>query len=408
MTALPLLQSRDDVEHPMDLIDLLIIVALLYAAIRGYRRGLTYSLFSLLGLLVGLGLGAWLATSVPPLLHDFTVEVRSGIAIGILLALALLGDGLGTWIGLRLRLTTIRSHLGLIDSFLGVAWGLVVVLLASWYLGLTFASGPWPPLSNQIQKSAVLHALADQFPQDPAWLGGLQHIFSAVPFPEVFANLIPPLPAPVTVPASLAQNAQVKAAAAETVKVVSVGCGGLIEGSGFPVAPGLILTNAHVVAGSHDSRVLVPGQLSPLAAQVVLFDPERDIALLRVPGLNLAPLTLSTSGVRATQGAVIGYPNGGTEQVVPGAIRGQLDAVGRDIYSRSIVSREIFVLQASVIPGNSGGPFVDLQGQVLGVVFAKSLIASGEGYALTAGEVLPDITKGESNTATVSTKSCVD
>ena len=392
----------------MNLIDVVIICALLYAGIRGYRKGLTYSLFSLLGLLVGLGLGAWLATSVPPLLHDYSVAVRSGIAIGILLALALLGDGVGTWVGLRLRLSTIRSHLGLIDSLLGVAWGLAVVLVTSWYLGLTFASGPWPPLSGQIQKSAILRTLAGQFPQDPAWLGGLQHIFSAVPFPEVFANLIPPLPAPVPVPTSLAQNAAVKLAAAETVKVVSVGCGGLIEGSGFPVAPGVILTNAHVVAGGHDSHVLVPGRPGSSAAQVIFFDPERDIALLRVPGLSLAPLAISTSGTRATLGAVIGYPQGGPEQVVPGAIRGQLDAVGRDIYSHTIVSREIFLLQASVIPGNSGGPFVNLQGQVVGVVFAKSLSVSGEGYALTAGEVLPDIAKGEAQTSPVSTESCVN
>jgi S1-C subfamily serine protease len=107
-------------------------------------------------------------------------------------------------------------------------------------------------------------------------------------------------------------------------------------------------------------------------------------------------------------GAIIGYPEGGPEEVVPGAIRGQLDAVGRDIYSRSTVSRGIFVLQATVVPGNSGGPFVDLQGQVLGVVFAKSLVVDGEGYALTTGEVLPDLAKGASNTAAVSTSSCID
>ena len=392
----------------MDLIDLLIIAALVYAALRGYRRGFTYSLLSLLGLLLGLGVGAWLASSLPPLLHDFNVEARSVLAIAILLAMALLGDGLGTWVGLRLRLSTIRSHLGLVDSFLWVAWGVVVVIVASWYLGLTFAAGPWPPLSSQIQKSAVLHALANQFPQDPAWLGGLQHIFSTVPFPEVFANLVPILPAPVTVPTTLAKDQRVTAAAAETVKVVSVGCGGLIEGSGFPVASGVILTNAHVVAGAHDSRIMVAGQTASLPARVVFFDPERDIALLRVPGLNLPPLTISTAGTRATEGAVIGYPEGGTEQVVPGAIRGELNAVGRDIYSRSIVSREIFVLQASVIPGNSGGPFVDLQGQVLGVVFAKSLVVTGEGYALTGSEILPDIAKGESRTSAVSTQSCVD
>ena len=392
----------------MDLIDILIIVALLYAAIRGYRRGLTYSLFSLLGLLVGLALGAWLATSVPPLLHNFSLAIRSGIAIGLLLALALLGDGVGTWIGLRFRLTAIRSHWRLIDSIAGVAWGVLVVLLASWYLGLTFASGPWPPLSAQIQKSAVLHDLAQQLPQDPTWLGGLQHLFSAVPFPEVFANLIPPLPAPVKIPASLANDPAVTAAAKETVKVVSVGCGGLIEGSGFPVAPGMILTNAHVVAGSHDSQVMVPGRTGSLAAEVVFFDPERDIAVLRVPDLNLAPLAINNSGTRGTQGAVIGYTDGGVEQVAPGAIRGELNAVGRDIYSDQIVSREIFVLQATVIPGNSGGPLVDLQGQVLGVVFAKSVVTGGEGYALTAAEVTPDITKGLAATAAVSTQSCVD
>jgi S1-C subfamily serine protease len=392
----------------MDLIDLAIIAALVYAAVRGYRGGLTYSLFSLLGLLVGLAVGAWGAISLPPLLTGFTLTVRAWMAIGLLLALALLGDGLGTWLGMRLRVTALRRHLGILDSAAGVAWGLVVVLVASWYLGLTFASGPWPPLASQVQKSSILRALAHEFPQDPAGLGGLQHLFSAVPFPEVFANLIPPLPGQVAVPASLAGNQAVAAATSETVKVVSVGCGGLEEGSGFPVANGLVLTDAHVVAGGHATTVLVPGHAGPLSAEVVLFDPERDIALLRVPGLDISPMTISTSGTRATPGAVIGYPGGGPEEVVPGAIRGQIDAVGRDIYSNQIVSRQIYVLQASVIPGNSGGPFVSLQGQVLGVVFAKSAVTSDEGYALTASEILPDITEGESATAPVSTQSCVD
>lgn len=392
----------------MDLVDLVIIAALLYAAFRGYRRGFTYSLFSLLGLLVGLGVGAFVASSLPPLLPNLTLPVRSGLAIGLLLALALLGDGLGTWVGFRLRLSALRRHLGVLDSAVGVAWGLLVVLVASWYLGLTLAAGPWQPLAAQIQGSSILRAISRQFPQDPTWLGGLQHLFSSVPFPEVFANLVPPLPGPVTLPGDLARNRAVSNAAAETVKVVSVGCGGLEEGSGFPVAPGLILTNAHVVAGGHDSQVMVPGHLGSMAAQVVLFDPERDVALLRVPGLSLPALALSSSGSRATPGAVIGYPQGGNEQVVPGAIRGQINAVGRDIYSGSLVDREIYVLQASVIPGNSGGPFVDLQGQVLGVVFAKSLVTDGEGYALTVGEILPDISQGESATTVVSTQGCVN
>ncbi|MHB1499995.1 MAG: MarP family serine protease [Candidatus Dormibacteria bacterium] len=392
----------------MDLVDLVIIGALCYAAAVGYRRGLTYSLFSLAGLVIGLVVGSWLAATVPPLFHHYSVTIRSAIAIGLVLALAFLGDALGGLLGARLRVTTLRSHLGRLDSVAGTAWALLVVLAVSWFLGLVFDQGPIQPLAAQIQGSTILRTLDRDLPQGPAWLGDLQHVFNAVPFPEVFANLVPPLPGPVTLPANLRGDAAVSRDAAETVKVVSVGCGGLIEGSGFPIAPDVILTNAHVVAGGHSTTVQIPGRAGSLAARVVFFDPHTDLALLLVPGLNLTPLAFSNAGTRGAQGAVIGYPGGGVEQVVPGAIRGQIQAVGRDIYSQGLVSRQIYVLEASVIPGNSGGPFVNLQGQVLGVVFAKSLVTGNEGYALTAKDVAPDIAKGQHDTAAVSTQACVE
>lgn len=391
----------------MDLVDLVIIVALCYAAVVGYRRGLTYSLFSLMGLVVGLVIGSWLAATIPPLFHQYTATIRSVIAIGLVLALAFLGDALGGLLGARLRITTLRSHLGPVDSLAGTAWGLLVVLAVSWFLGLVFDQGPVQPIAAQIQASTILRTLDRDLPQGPAWLGYLQHVFSAVPFPEVFANLVPPLPGPVALPGNLSGDAAVRRDVAETLKVVSVGCGGLIEGSGFPVGKDLVLTNAHVVAGGHGTQVQIPGRIGSLPARVVFFDPHTDLALLLVPGLNLTPLTFSNSGARGTQGAVIGYPGGGAEQVVPGAIRGQIQAVGRDIYSQGLVSRQIYILQASVIPGNSGGPFVNLQGQVLGVVFAKSLVTSDEGYALTASEIAPDLARGERDTAPVSTQGCV-
>ncbi len=392
----------------MDLVDLVIIVALGYAGVLGYRRGLTYSLFSLVGLVVGLIVGSWLAATIPQLFHQYTVTVRSVIAIGLVLACAFLGDALGGLLGARLRITTLRSHLGPVDSLAGTAWGLLVVLAVSWFLGLVFEQGPIQPLAAQIQASTILRTLDRDLPQGPAWLGYLQHVFSAVPFPEVFANFVPPLPGPVALPADLSGDAAVRRDAAETVKVVSVGCGGLIEGSGFPVTRDLVVTNAHVVAGGHGTTVQVPGRLGSLPARVVFFDPHTDLALLLVPGLDLPPLPFSDTGPRGTQGAVIGYPGGGGEQVVPGAIRGQIQAVGRDIYSQGLVSRQIYVIEASVIPGNSGGPFVNLQGQVLGVVFAKSLVTTDEGYALTASEIAPDLARGERNTAPVSTESCVE
>lgn len=294
----------------MDLVDLVIILALIYAGLSGYRHGFVYSVFSLVGLLAGLGLGSWVATTVPPLLHGFSGTARTVIAIGLLLTLAFLGDALGALLGARLRTTALRRRLGALDSVAGSAWGLLVVLMVSWYLGLVFAQGPIQPLAAQIQGSAILRTLGRQLPAGPAWLGGLQHVFTGVPFPEVFANLIPPLPGPVRLPGNLGGDAAITQAAAETVKVVSVGCGGLIEGSGFPVAGDVVVTNAHVVAGTHGTTVAVPGRALALAAQVVFYDPRTDLSLLLVPGLNLTPLQFSSSAKRGTQGAVIGYPEG--------------------------------------------------------------------------------------------------
>ena len=392
----------------MNLVDLLIILALAITGVAGYRRGLSFSVLSMLGLLGGLLLGSWAATLVPARLHGFSSAERTALAIAVVLAIGFLGNAVGGLLGAKLRLTALRSRLGGgLDSLAGLAWNLIVTLGVSWYLGLIFAAGPIPQLSTQIQGSSILRALARALPAGPAWMGDLQHLLSAVPFPEVFATLVPPLPGPVLIPHDLAAHPQVGRVAAETVRVVTSGCGGLIEGSGFPVGPQVVVTNAHVVAGGRSVQVQVPGSAIPLAAEVVYFNPQVDLALLRVPALHLPPLTFSETAPRGAQGAVIGYPEGGPEQVVGGAVRGTVDAVGRDIYSQGLVSRQILVLQAEVIPGNSGGPFVNLSGQVLGIVFAKSLVTPNEGYALSAAEVLPDISHNLADTARVGTDSCV-
>ena len=392
----------------MNLVDLLIVLALAISGVAGYRRGLSFSVLSMVGLLGGLLLGSWVATLVPARLHGFSSAERTALAIAVVLAIGFLGNALGGLLGAKLRLTTLRSRIGGgLDSLAGLAWNLIITLAVSWYLGLIFAAGPIPQLSTQIQSSSILRALARALPAGPAWMGDLQHLLSAVPFPEVFATLVPPLPGPVVIPQDLAAHPQVGQVAAETVKVITSGCGGLIEGSGFPVSPQVVVTNAHVVAGGQSVQVQVPGSATPLAAEVVYFNPQVDLALLRVPALHLPPLTFSETAPRGVQGAVIGYPEGGPEQVVGGAVRGTVEAVGRDIYSQGLVSRQILVLQADVIPGNSGGPFVNLSGQVLGIVFAKSLVTTDEGYALSAAEVLPDISHNLADTARAGTGSCV-
>lgn len=390
----------------MDLLDLACLAVVLVALVSGYRRGLTLAGLAAVGFLAGLAGGAVLAAIVPLHLRSVTPTMRSVVAIGLLLGGGLVGNAAGAGLGVRLRRSALRTWLGPFDSWLGAAFGGGVSLLAVWLLGLAFATGPIPALSAEIQGSAVIRALDAHVPQPPGVLATLQQLLAAVPFPEVFVNLVPPLPGPVALPPDLAALPGVTRAAAATARVVSRGCGGIDEGSGFPIAPDLVLTNAHVVAGGTQVVVQPPGGRT-LGATVVLFDPRRDLAVLRVLGLGLAPLRFATGGGRGVAGAVVGYPEGGPERVVPAASRGTLDAVGRDIYAQAIVTREIEVLDADIRPGNSGGPFVSRDGRVLGVVFATSTVTRGLGFALTAAAVLPDVRGARLLSRPVSTQACV-
>ncbi len=204
----------------------------------------------------------------------------------------------------------------------------------------------------------------------------------------MFAGLEPAIGAPLPLPASV-DTPGVNRAAQAVVKISSLGCGGLVTGSGFPVGSGYILTNAHVVSGTSRHTILTPAG-AELPGTVVFFDPERDVAVLYVPDYRSAPLTFGPAQ-RGTKGAVIGYPGGGPEQVSPAVVDGRIDAEGRDIYNANLVTRQIFVIQARVRPGNSGGPLVDLEGRVLGLVFATSAGDPNQAYALTDDEIQGDV-----------------
>jgi S1-C subfamily serine protease len=185
------------------------------------------------------------------------------------------------------------------------------------------------------------------------------------------------------------------------VKVESRGCGGIVTGSGYPVAPHYLVTNAHVVSGTAGTTVSQEGGRKS-AARVVIFDPDRDIAVLYTPQLNLDPLS-SADPQRGTQGAVIGYPGGGHEQTQPAVVSASITAQGRDIYDQKLVERQVVVVSAQVRPGNSGGPLVDLKGRVLGLVFAASSSSPDQAYALSNGQVDADVQKAVGHTAAIDT-----
>ena len=188
--------------------------------------------------------------------------------------------------------------------------------------------------------------------------------------------------------------------------ITGVACGRILEGSGFVVAPGYVVTNAHVVAGVRRPTV-EHRDGGERAAVVVRFDPDLDLALLRVEGDLPEPLTLASSEAdRGAVGAAVGYPGGGPLRSVGAAIRRAIDAVGRDIYDAGRVERTVYELQTSVRPGNSGGPLMLDSGLVAGVIFAASSTDDGIGYAIASTDVLPWVEVALGQTVAVSTLTC--
>ena len=379
----------------INLIDVLIVVAALVGLANGYRRGFWLSLAQYLGLLIGVMLGAASARYVLDYLAINNASARPLGAVLVLVIGGSLGSSVGFAVGEPIRRNILRTGIHTsTDSVAGAALSAFAVLVMCWFLGLSFSRGPSPEIAQQIQRSTVLHTLDTLAPRPPPFLASVQQVLAGVQFPPVFAGLEPTLPSALPVPATV-DSPGINRTAQNVVKVSSIGCGGIVTGSAFPVGKGYVVTNAHVVSGTTSHNIQKADGTS-IHATVVFFDPERDVAVLYAPGFTATGVTFG-SAQRGTQGAVIGYPGGGVERIVPAVVDGTVQAQGRDIYNENLVTRQIFVLQASVRPGNSGGPLVDTQGRVLGMVFATSASDPNQAYALTDDEISSDIRDAQAN-----------
>lgn len=386
---------------------MVIIVFLFLFALAGLQRGLSGVAFSLAGLLAGIFLGFLVA---PPIALAITrnrwPQLLTPFLVGILLVVVLLVEGIGAAIGHRVRQRTSLTIFGPADAALGAIIGLLGALAVAWFLGLTFSQSPWVGLDDQISGSTIERALDGVMPRPPAFLATLGNLIRPGDFPNPFSTILSLPSAPVTIP-PLVDTPGIRQATSVTSKVIAVGCnGGAEAGSSWPVATGYLVTNAHVVAGSSSVEIDTPNG-NHFTARVVLFDPNTDLAVLYVPGFTLQPLvTVDSDPARGTGGAVIGYPGGNSEQVVAAAVSGTEMARGYNIYGDTLVTRDIEVLSARVIPGNSGGPIVNDDGQVIGVVFAASTTQSNVGYALTIPQIESDLQAARGKTAAVSTQGC--
>jgi S1-C subfamily serine protease len=392
--------------HP-DLLDLIVVLLAIGYAFGGFRNGAVLGALSFGGFFGGAAVGAQLAKPIGRVLADGGAQVP--VAIVCVLFFALIGQLVAVWIGGRLRSRVTWRPARQLDRVIGGLFSVLAVLMVSWMVAVPLAVAPYPTVAGEVRRSEVIRAVDDALP------AGVRNLYSSLRlfvdrsgFPQVFGTLQPTriVDVPPADPALL-HSAAVSAARGSVLKVRSVarGCDRGIEGSSFVYAPERVLTNAHVVAGA--STVRVQGPSGWLPAQVVVFDPGRDIAVLRVPGLTARPLSLSTEVARSGQDAIVlGYPQDGPFDVRPARVRDRERITGHDIYGQLSVDRDIYTIRSVVRAGNSGGPLIATDGSVLGIVFASALDSADTGFVLTAAEAAGDAAQGRTVSAAVSTGDC--
>jgi S1-C subfamily serine protease len=281
-----------------------------------------------------------------------------GLLVGGVLASGL--EGIGGRVRRLLRLPGLRT----IDGLLGAVLTACVGLAIAWIVGaVALQSSGSTSLRDDIQRSAILSELDRLLPPSGPILNALARFD---PLPSVrgpSADVATPTKKILGLPA-------VRSARRSVVRVFGTACGLGIEGSGWVAGPGLVVTNAHVVAGETDTAVQIDGVGTGLPAEVIAFNPHEDIALLRVSGLSEPALQLAADPRAGTPAAILGYPLDGSFDAEPGRI-GEANVVRtQDAYGQGSVLRNITPLRGRVRPGNSGGPMIDSHGHVVTTVFA--------------------------------------
>ena len=392
----------------VDWVDLLIIGLMLLAAVHGLRLGAIVQLLTFGGFILGFLLGTlvWV-----PLLGTGHRDVTRSILLVVLVlltagTLAFAGRVLGTWSNVTVR----RHHLGTVDAVLGVGVAVVAVLLSVWLVAAVFTSpnSRFTSLDAAVNKSDILHSIDNVLPQAPSVFNDLQTFLNNQGFPQVFSTLTPPSTPSVSTPSNAETHTLADPAVFSTVKILGTACNNEQEGSGFVVAPGLVATNAHVIAGEGSGNTQVVVGDNSYAATAVFFDPSFDLAVLRTDAPLGPALTISPSLVaRGTQAALLGYPEDGPLTIDPAGVTEEITAIGKDIYNNGSVTRGVYALDANVEPGNLGGPLLGPGGQVIGIVFSRSTVYQAVGYALTSPGVLVRVQQAEHHRSAVSTGPCI-
>lgn len=389
------------------LIDLALLFMIIVFAVNGYRQGFLVGLLSLIGFfggaLVGLQLGPWLA-------KRFDGDAaRVGVSLLAIFGLAVTGQALTSLLGSRMR-SAIRNRVAQrFDDAGGVLVSVLALLVVVWLVAVPLGSSSMPWLAKSVRQSVVLGTVDDVMPDSARTLSeALRDTVDTRGFPDVFGDFSPTTVRKVSPPdPALANSAVVQNARRSVVKVrgSAPSCSRSIEGSGFVYAKDRVMTNAHVVAGTRTVVVELGGDRHN--AKVVVYDPGRDLAVLYAPGLGAPALDFARRPAPSGADAiVVGFPLDGPFDPQPARVRDTTTIDGPDIYDSGRVNREIYTIRALVRSGNSGGPLLNGDGAVLGVIFAAAADDRETGFAVTAAEAATIANAGLTTREGVSTQRC--
>ncbi|MDX6665009.1 MAG: hypothetical protein QOG68_1215 [Solirubrobacteraceae bacterium] len=362
--------------------DWIIVVFAIALAANGLRQGFIIGVLQL----VGFGVGAFAGSRVGPLLLSQGAHSPYAplISLGGAVILGSIFAALLERTGAAIKMAVPLPGLHIVDSGLGAVLGAILACGLAWIVGAVLLQTPGLGLRRDIQRSKILKALNDALPPSGFILNALARFD---PLPTVSGPGVEGVPAPTS---AIARDPDVEAAGASVVRVLGTACGLGIEGSGWVAGNGLVVTNAHVVAGEDDTVVEVRGVGTRLDARPVLFDPKQDIAVLRVDGLGARALSLAPVAPAGRAAAVLGFPLNGPYDVRSARLGVTREVLSQDAYGNGPEPRRVLSFRGLVRSGNSGGPLVDARGRVVGTVFAAAI-----GKGPKGGYAVPDDIVGQ-------------
>ncbi|WP_323959309.1 MarP family serine protease [Arthrobacter sp. JZ12] len=388
----------------LTVLDIILLLVLFGYLVAGLKNGFLVTL----GGIIGFAAGAVAAFFAIPLVSSWVPDNgwRLPAVIATALLLVVLGQALGAGLGRALSSRTGSAPVRAIDRLLGGVTNVLVAALVLAMLAFSISTMGVPFLSQSIASSRVINSIDTMTPSPVrSWMAEIRSIAVADGIPTLLEGVAPA--APVPVPDASVDTPELATASQSVLRIAGTAyqCGQNQTGSGFVVAPGKVVTNAHVVAGVNQPVVELPGA-GAMPGRVVYFDTVKDIAVIAVDGLDRQPIALGEDLTAGDTAAFAGYPAGGPFQIQPASVQGRSDVLVENIYGADPTATDVYTLAANVQQGNSGGPLLDMQGRVAGLIFAKSTSDVPVGYALTLAELRPAVEQADALTETVSAGQC--